>query len=150
MKRMMIVALSAALLLISPGVWAGGGMGMGGTGGGMGGMGGGMGSGMGGGMMGGDQWGGRSSSNTDRMDREDRAQRQYDEDTRSLRRDIDEKQDALDRELDRSDPDLSKVKRLHRELSELRDGLDYQQRRFEGSRQGDARGYDGKRNPSVW
>lgn len=140
MKRMLMVALSAALLFIAPGVWAGGGMG--------GGMGGSMG-GMGGGMMGGDQWGGRSSSNTDRMDREDRSRRQYDEDTRRLRRDIDEKQDALDRELDRTDPDLTKVKRLNRELSELRYELDHEQRRFEGSRQGDARGYDGNRSPSF-
>jgi hypothetical protein len=42
------------------------------------------------------------------------------------------------------------VKRLHRELSELRDDLDHEQRRFEGSRQGDARGYDGNRYPSAW
>jgi Spy/CpxP family protein refolding chaperone len=137
MKKMIFIALSVALLSIPPGVWAGG----------MGGMGGGH---MGGGMMGGDQRGDRQSWNSNRYQRNDDAQRQYDEDTHRLRRDIDEKQDALDRELDRSDPDLSKVKSLHRELSELRDDLDHEQRRFEGSRQGDARGYDGNRYPSAW
>jgi hypothetical protein len=142
MKKMIIVTLSLALLFIAPWVWAGMGGGMGG------GYGGGH---MGGGMMGsGNQQGDRSYWNTDRYEREDRARRQYEEDTRGLRRDIDAKRDALDRELNRSDPDLSEVRRLHRDLNQLQDELNLEQRRYDQFRQEEAGRYDDGRYPRRW
>ena len=139
MKKMIIAALSVALLFIAPGVWAGMGGGMGG------GYGGGH---MGGGMMGsGRQQGDRTYWNTDRYEREYRARQQYEEDTRSLRRDIDETQKALDRELDRSNPDVPKVKRLHKELGYLQDKLEYEQRRYDQFRQEEAGRYDDRDYP---
>ena len=106
---------------------------------------------MGAGMMGsGRQQGDRTYWNTDRYEREYRARQQFEEDTRSLRRDIDETQKALDRELDRSNPDVPKVKRLHKELGYLQDKLEYEQRRYDQFRQEEAGRYDDRDYPRNW
>ena len=99
-------------------------------------------------MMGGDQWGGRQSWNTDRYQGQDR-QRQYnDEENHRLRREIDAKQNALDRELDRTNPDMAKVKELNHDLSELRNQLDHTERRFDQYQQGGGGRYGEDRYPS--
>ncbi|HSO19154.1 MAG TPA: hypothetical protein VLT88_06840 [Desulfosarcina sp.] len=139
MKKIIIIALSLVFLATLPGAWAGMGGGMGGGGH------------MGGGMMGGgNQWGDRPSSSMDRYEREDRARRQFEEDTRVLRRSIDQKQDALDRELDRSDPDMNRVKQLNRDLSRLRDEMGMEQRRYQQFRQEEAGRYGNRAYPRNW
>jgi hypothetical protein len=143
-KIIIIITISLMFLSTLPGAWAGMGSGRGG------GMGGGH---MGGGMMdGGNRWGDRPSPHMDRYEREDRARRQFEEDTRRLRREIDEKQDALDRERGRRDPDMTKARQLHRDLSRLQDEMGMEQRRYQQFRQEEAGRYDNhnRRYPRNW
>lgn len=121
MKNIWMFALSAALLLISSGTWAGG---------------------MGGHAIGNDQSGGGQSWNAYLHQRELRERQQYDEQYRNLHGAIVAQQDTLDRELGRTDPDMAKVKHLHRDLSKLRNDLDRVENRFDRLNQEEAGRYD--------
>jgi len=114
MKIIWRVALSAALLLMSSGTWAGD---------------------MGGNAIGHDQSVGGQPWNAYLHQRELRERQQYDEQYRNLHGAIVAEQNALDRELNRSDPDLAKVKQFHHDLSELRDELGHVENRFDHLKQ---------------
>jgi hypothetical protein len=149
MRKALFLILGAALLLIIPSAWAGGmggGMGggmSGGMGGGMsGGMSGGMGGGYGGGMTGPGQRSYSGSQGADRMERERDAWQQFYKETRGLRQSINEKKDAIQHELNRKDPDASKVSHLRSELHDLQDKLNIEKRNFEKSLQEERQRYD--------
>jgi Spy/CpxP family protein refolding chaperone len=92
-----------------------------------------MGGGMGGGMMGFGQGGGQMTNPNqwgyNRGPSESQAYRSSEDfynSTRQLRRDLDAKEDALNRELNSKTPDETKVNQLRKELSALQNELDQQ------------------------
>lgn len=104
-------------------------------------MGGGMGGGMmgygqgGGGMMGPGQWGypwGYQGEGSEAQPF--RSREEFYDATRQLRRDMNAKEDALHRELNRQDPDGAEVNRLRGELSDMRQELDRQWQGYHGGR----------------
>lgn len=81
----------------------------------------------------GDRSGNYGYSNRYREDSERMRQSRsrFDESTRGLRNDIQDKQEALQNEMDKSTPDSDKVHRLQRELSQLRAEYDRKALDFE-------------------
>lgn len=129
MKKIFLPIICSALLVLTSNAWAHGGMG---------GMGGGMGdflndmvNGNRSGMTSHSRRDDEASRNADRAQRENRAFRQHFEATRDIHRAMDNKQDAIDRESHREDPDMSKLNRLHEELDTLRHELNIEQQRFD-------------------
>ena len=136
MKKIWVVALSATLLLIVPAAWAGG---MGGEGY--------LNSGQ---MDFGSQWCNTSTSQLETLAREVRERRQYDEAYRSLHQAIKVNQAALDQEMNRSEPDLYKVERLHQDLGELRAELAHAAYWFDLLKQEEAGRYPNARYSNAW
>lgn len=143
MKRALTSAtVMTAILITATLVWAGG------MGGGMGdGRGGGGGGGMGSGMAGQghmmDSYGGWQSGPRQRngyydqdhaqsrYNERQRAQEAYDRDMRLLDREMNRKQQALNSELQKKDPDKHKIEALRNELSELEQRYDARRAEFE-------------------
>ena len=132
MKTISIAALSAILLLMAPAAWAGG----------MGRLR--EGSYMNGRMMdGGSQWRHASPMQLETFARQAHERWQYDEAYRCLHQAIDTQQAALNRELNRRDPDLYKVEELHHDLGELRAELAHAAHWFDLLKQEEAGRYPG-------
>ena len=136
MKRMLLMVAVISFSTVAL-VWAhGGGAGMGG---GMMGPGNGMMGNNGYGMMGNNGYGmygqqGRYDQNyraSTRAQRQEQAQREHFQITGQLRRDMQAKQDAILKELDREKPDREKLHQLRKELNGLQDQLDQEQNRYE-------------------
>jgi hypothetical protein len=127
MKTILIAALSAILLLVAPAAWAGG-PDRPGEGGYMNGR----------TMDGGSQWRHASPMQLETFAREAHERRQYEEAYRHLRQAIDTKQAALNRELNRRDPDLYKIEGLHHDLGELGVELAHAERWFDLLKQEEA------------
>jgi hypothetical protein len=134
-----LLTLTAIIFLVAGNIsWAQrGGMMGGGMGGGMMGFGQGggqmMGPGQGGGQLPGpSQWGynGNQSESQPNRSRED-----FYNATRQLRRDMDAKEDALQRELNSNNPDKAKVNRLRSDLTEMQRELDQQWQNHQNSQQ---------------
>ena len=136
MKRIWMVALSATLLLMTPAAWAGG---LGG-----------------GGYLNGHkmndqgQWRNDAPLPLETLAQKAHERQQYDQEYRCLHQAIKARQVALDQELNRPIPDVTKVERLHHDIGKLRAELAHAEYGFDLLQQEEAGRYPNAPYANAW
>ncbi len=136
MKRIWMVALSATLLLMTPAAWAGG---------------------LGGGgylndhkMNDQGQWRNDAPLPLETLAQKAHERQQYDQEYRCLHQAIKARQVALDQELNRPIPDVTKVERLHHDIGKLRAELAHAEYGFDLLQQEEAGRYPNAPYANAW